>query len=165
MLGAGVAPAGTSPAGIGQPDTTPAQSNVLFPDPVTGLGQTGRYIHPVTRTYTFASDGRTQGYATAQQLVDIALRTVRGQCAIPNLGQTFTTIQEKGPFFNGQVAAAVNTALADLVRARIIQLVSVDVQNNPNNPDGTIGFVTWRDLTAPDAAGPTSPTAELQTRF
>ena len=166
--GAGIQGAGIGPAGINTPDPVPAPGTALFPDPITGIGQSGRYIHPITKQYTFNADGRTQGYATVQQLVVLALRTVRGSSAIPTLGQSFTSVTEKGPNYQRQVATAVQQALGDLIKAKMIRLVSVSVDIPPSNQDGTIATVLWRDLTQSDpissGVGGT-PQVEFRTTF
>jgi hypothetical protein len=87
------------------------------------------------------------GMGTVPQLVLIALSTIRGTSAIPTLGQTFSQIREKGTGFQRQMASAVTTALSDLIKQKLLTLVSVDVVSVPSAPDGTSVTVRWRDLT------------------
>ena len=146
-IGAGGAPAGTSAAGYGVPDSGTVNINVPLPSPITGASLTGRLIDPVTKDYVYTADGRAQGQATVPQLVLLALSTVLGSSAIPTLGQTFSQIQEKGPNFKAQLTSAVQNALAAVIKAKQVQLLSVDVQEPPSNPDAGIAIVKWKDLT------------------
>jgi hypothetical protein len=145
--GAGFAPAGTSGAGYGVPDKATVPNNALLPDVRTGLPQTGRNIDPVTKSYTYTADGRIQGVGTVRQLVQLALITIRGSAVIADLGQEFGQIQEKGPNYIQQVTAAANRALASLVRAKMVQVVSVVVRDLVSNPDAGTCELKWRDLT------------------
>lgn len=147
-IGAGACPVGTSAAGYGVPDRAFAPNNAVLPDLRTGLPQTGRAIDPVKKSAFFATDGsgRLQGQGTVPQLVALALTTVRGSAAIP-LGQTFSLIQEKGANYTQQVTAAVQLAFADLVKQGLAQVVSVNVQTPPSNPDAGLAMVKWVDLT------------------
>jgi hypothetical protein len=147
-IGAGACPAGSSAAGYGVPDSAAVPINAVLPDVRSGLPQTGRAIDPVSKSYTFTPDGRLRGVATVPQLVQLALTTIRGTSVVPTLGQTFMQIQEKGANFAQVVAAAVNLAFADLVKQKLVQVVSVDVQQPPNSPDAGIGIVKWVDLSS-----------------
>lgn len=146
-IGAGFAPGGSVSAGYGVPDSAHVPIKAIFPDLRTGLPQTGRYINPVTKDYRFTSDGRYYGFGTVPQLVFLALTTVRGSCCIKSLGQTFTQIQEQGTSYPQQLSAAVSSALSSLIRAGLVQLVSVTTQQLPSNPDAATNKIVWRDLT------------------
>lgn len=146
-IGAGGCPAGVAAAGYGVPDTANVPNNAILPDANTGLPQTGRFIDPATKSYQFTADGRLRGVPTVQQLVQLALTTVRGSACLSNLGQTFAQIQEKGTNFQKQVTASVTQALSDLVNNKQIAILSVSVQNTPGKPTASIGQVTWVDLT------------------
>ena len=146
-IGGGAAPAGSVSAGYGVPDAGTANINRPLPSPIDGSSLTGRLINPVTKDYIYTADGRAQGQATVPQLVSLALTTVLGSSAIPTLGQTFSTIQEKGPNFTAQVTSAVQSALAALIKAKQVQLLSVTVQEYPSNPDAGLATIKWRDLT------------------
>jgi hypothetical protein len=146
-IGAGGAPAGSSAAGYGVPDRAFVPNNAVLPDLRTGFSQTGRAIDPTSKSYTFTSDGRLRGLATVPQLVQLALSTIRGTATIPTLGQTFMQIQEKGSDFAGRITNAVNLALADLVKAQQVQVISVNVYQPPSNPDAGLGWIKWKDLT------------------
>jgi len=158
-VGAGLAPAGTSYAGYGTPDPGAVPNNSTLPDTVTGLPRGGRYINPQTGSYQFTADGRLQGMANVNQLVLLAATTKIGSSVLPKLGQNLAGIQEQQGDFQRQCATAVANALSDLVRSKLVELLSVTVQQAPGNPDGVAIFFQWRDLTA----GPNAQ--ENSTRF
>lgn len=148
-IGAGFAPAGSSAAGYGVPDAAPIPGIAPLPDTKTGLSQTGRFIDPVTKDYAFGPDGRLYGMATVPQLVQLAITTTRGSSAVPDLGEEFTKIQEKGPAFPRQLASSVGNCLSDLVKRKLVQVVSV-VATEPSargNPDAGIATLKWLDMT------------------
>lgn len=147
-IGAGACPAGSAAAGYGVPDSAAVPNNATLPDVRSGLPQTGRAIDPITKSYYFTADGRLQGVATVPQLVQLALSTIRGSSVVPGLGQTFMQIQEKGANFAQVVTAAITTALADLTTRKLVQIVSVDVQQPPSNPDAGIAILKWIDTTS-----------------
>lgn len=146
-VGAGLAPAGVSPAGYGTPSTTTGPATNVLPDYVTGDTQTGRAIDPVNKTYTLTTDGRIQGVGTVQQLVQVALSTMFNSSAVVGLGLNVASVQEKGSDFQRQVATMVASALADLVRRKLVQIIDVRVDDLPAKPDGAWAVVLWRDLT------------------
>jgi hypothetical protein len=150
-LGAGLAPAGTSQAGFGVPDTAAVAVDAILPDPVTGFAQTGRYLNFTLGDYAFTADGRLQGQSTVSQLVTLALTEVRGSSAIPTLGQTFTKIQEQGANVQQQLTSAVRQALADLIKRNFVKLTNVAITPistaQGTNPDGQRILVQWVDLT------------------
>jgi hypothetical protein len=146
--GAGSQPAGSSPAGIGSPATTTSQANpVIFPDPRTGLSQTGRAINPVTKDYYFTADGRSQGFATTPQRMQLALTTIYGSSAIAGFGQQFTGVREKGPNYQRQLITYVQNAVAHLVKEKAIVLNQADVYDLPNRPGLAYLVIQWTDLT------------------
>jgi hypothetical protein len=146
-IGAGLYPAGVSPAGYGVPDSAAVPNNAPLPGQTTGLPQTGRYIDPVTKDYVFTTDGRLQGLATVPQLVQLALTTILGSAAVTNVGQTFTLVQEKGAGFAQQMRAKVTSALSDLVKRNLVQIKSIAVDEPQSSPDAGIVRVRWIDLT------------------
>lgn len=146
-LGAGFAPAGTSAAGYGVPDSATVPNNALLPDVRTALPMTGRFINPATGDYSFTADGRIQGMATVPQLVLLAIMTVQGSSVIPTLGETFTKIQEQGPNLAQQMNAAMTNALSDLVKRKYVKINSVTVQQSPSNIDAATILMKWTDLT------------------
>ena len=146
-VGAGIAPAGTQPAGYGTPDAAAVPNSATLPDTVTGLPRGGRYIHPQTGSYQFTADGRLQGMANVNQLVLLRSSTVQGSSVLHWLGQRFSQIQEQQPDFQRRAATAVSSMLADLIQTKQVALLGVTVQPTPGNPDGAAIFFQWRDLT------------------
>jgi len=150
-LGAGVCPAGTSAAGYGVPDAGTSPNSAIFPDPLTGLPQTGRSVNSATGDYTFTADGRTQGMATVPQLVYLAVKTVFGSAAlspgaIQPLGVDISNVQEQGPNFERQISSALATALSPLVRQGLVTILGLKLLP-VDNPDGVAPYLTWRDNT------------------
>ncbi len=145
-IGAGLCPAGASPAGYGVPDRVGPPNAVALPHPVTGLPQGGRYLDPKTGDYVFTSDGRLQGMANVQQLVLLALRTTIGSSSLPTMGNAIARITEKGPDFQRQLATVIADAFAPIVNQKLARLDAVRVLDTPN-PDGAFAYVEWTDLT------------------
>lgn len=129
------------------PDVGTQPNNALLPDARTGLPQTGRLIDPVAKDYVFTADGRLQGFASVNQLVQLALGTQLGTSGIPTLGIDMTQATEQGSDFQRRVATMVANALGPLVKQKLVQLVSVTLQPSPSNPDAAAAIVTWIDLT------------------
>lgn len=77
--GAGSQPAGWTPAGVYTPVASPSGPYVPFPDPETGLADTGRLIDTGTRQFVYAASGDPQGMPTVAQLVLIAWGTIKLQ--------------------------------------------------------------------------------------
>ena len=145
-IGAGLAPAGSAAAGYGVPDSAHVPNNAVLPLPINGLPQTGRAINPQTKSYTFTADGRIVGAPTVQQLVQLALITVRGSSCVATLGNTVSQIQEKGTSYAQLVTSAITDALADLIKDKQVQIASITVQDYPNKPDAATATLKWIDL-------------------
>lgn len=146
-LGAGAAPAGSSSAGYGVPDSATVGNATLLPDLRTGMSQTGRYIDPTTKSYVFTADGRLRGLGTVAQLMQLAMSQVRGSSCVPDDGQTFGTIREKNFDFRNRIAAAVASATAKITKQGLVQVISVDLVEPTAKPDAGVATVAWRDLT------------------
>lgn len=155
-LGAGFAPAGFAPAGYGQPDPAATPVNAILPDALTGLPQPGRLIDPTTGSYQFTSDGRLIGVSRAQQLVQLAVRTLLNSSALSSLGVDFSKLKEQGPNFQAQVTNIVTNAFAPIVNQEIVALVAVTATQYPNIPDRVTILIKWRDLSQ-------GPFAQVQT--
>ena len=145
MPAAGLAPAGTSPAGLPQAAPGASLATVVLPDPTTGLAQPCRRIDPAGGDYVFTSDGRVEGMTAAQQGMLLAMKTVLGSAADGALGQDFSTLQTKGPDYTRQVSTRINAAATRLVAAGLVEIVDIQVANLAN-PDGGVAVVRWRDL-------------------
>lgn len=166
VLGAGLCPAGTSVAGYGVPTVATLLSRIPFPDPVTGLPQSGYQVGVASGDYSFTTDGRLVGCGTVKSLVEHACLTLFGSSAVPGFGLQLPG-GDKGTGYSKRVTARLTSTLSALVAQRIISIVSIVVQDAPNNPSGTIGSLTWRDLTAPSPAALNggAPSNEYTTRF
>lgn len=148
VLGVGFAPAGAYPCGHGVSTQAPAPILVPYPDPTTGLAQSGYQVNPATGDYLFTPDGRMVGCATVKALVEHACATLFNSSAVAGFGlQTPGGVKSTG--YEQRVAAKLTASLAYLVKNNIIQIVRIKVTGMPNNVSGTVGVLTWRDLTAP----------------
>ena len=145
IIGAGISPAGTSPAGIGFYSGLAASPTTILPALTTGIGQTGRLLNPATGDYTFTSDGRVNGEATVPQLVKLALITVYNSACV-NIGIDFTNTKVKHKGFANTVRTNISTAMSNLVNQNLVQIVSITVYDIPL--DAVLGVLTWVDLTS-----------------
>lgn len=75
LIGAGVQGAGTTAAG-GYYPLPPNGDTIVYPDPSTGIPQTGRRIDPRTHSISQTAGGSAYGMSTMQQLVEIAWGTI-----------------------------------------------------------------------------------------
>lgn len=137
-VGAGFAPAGFSPAGWGTPATATPPGGIVFRDPATGQSLSCRRIDPTTGQYVLDASGRVLGMTTAQQLMYLAMKTVKGSSAYAVLGQTISTIQDITSGITRVITDIVTDATADIVAAKLVVIDAVTVA-----PIGTTGeFVT-----------------------
>jgi hypothetical protein len=142
FTGAGLSQFGTSYAGYGTPTTTnPVNKTILIGN--YGIAGQTRFINPITGDYEFNANGRIIGGNGIQQLVYLALVTVRGSSAMLTLGQSFTNIQVIGSNYITFVKGEVNKALKDLIDQKKIELVDVTVDTS--NTTSRIR-IKWRDL-------------------
>lgn len=146
-IGAGFAPAGTSPAGYGVPDSAPALVNGILPDQITGRTQPGRLIDPISKSYVYTSDGRVIGVGLAQQQVQLAVTTLLGSSVIASLGMDRSKLQEQGSNLLQTVTGIVTDAFAPIVAQNIASLSSVAISQSPCNPDRAVILIKWVDLT------------------
>ena len=137
-VGAGLCPAGFSPAGYGVVEVAVAPNLVPLPDPQTGLSQTGRFVDQATGDYTFTADGRVQGMPTVYQLVLLAVERA-----------DVSSLTEKGPNYKQQVASILQDALSYLVTSKQVEIKRIVVLDRSpgQNPDATVAMVFWKDLT------------------
>jgi len=152
MSGAGIQPAGRSPAGVGTPAQAPFVAGVPLRDPnAQGNGAAslaGRLIDPFTRQYVIDAGGRSLGMSETRQLVQLACQTTRGSSAVKELGNDMFTVDRITDSFAQRVQAVYRNALADLVNRKLIAIVSIDVTANVNgSPTRAFVLLKWRDLT------------------
>jgi hypothetical protein len=145
------------------PTTAPLPQTTIYPDPSTGVSQTGRLLDPSSKQYIYTSDGRIAGMPTVPQLVTLAFNTKKFRSALPNLGQTFGEVLEKGPNFQRAMATKAHDALSYLIGQKMVQLVAVNVLEP--RPDAGYVEVVWRDLTMPSITdnGISMPFTEYRT--
>jgi phage gp46-like protein len=106
-------------------------------------GQT-RLIDPLTGDYVFNNDGRIVGGNGIQQMVYLAMKTIRGSCAETDLGQTLSNIKVIGNNYATLVKNEVNKALKPLVDQKKIEIIDIQVSRAGSNK--SIINVKWRDL-------------------
>lgn len=138
MVGAGTTSTGSSPAGSGTPETSaPLVRLAPFRHPVTARALSGRRLDERTRDYVMLPDGNVAGMGTAEQDVFLALTSHVFRARVRRI-QRITTALE------AEYRAAVDFALAPLVRRRLVQVISVTAQRIA---PGRASFrVIWRDL-------------------
>lgn len=125
--GFGLAPFGLAPFGYGSPTIANPNIGLIFKKTDNSIGG-GRFIDPVTRDYAIDSEtGRLVGQDSVQQLVYLALVTVKGSSAVTNLGQSFTSIQLKTENIDVIIKNEVNLALKKLITQKLITLNDVVV--------------------------------------
>ena len=141
--GFGVAPFGTSPFGYGNPALADPNVGKVFKKTDSSVGN-NRFIDPSTRDYSIDVDtGRIVGQDAMQQMVYLALVTVRGSSAVTDLGQGFTSIKQINQNVEAQITNEVNTALQILTRNKQIFLNDVFVQIDANKVARI--HVVWTD--------------------
>jgi hypothetical protein len=143
--GFGFCKAGTSSFGYGDPGTvTPDRSKIL--QLADGTQGTARKIDLLTRDYVLDTvSGRFVGMDQVEQMVNLALITIRGSAIIPTFGQAFSNIKTITDNVLVKVEDEVSQALADLIRNKFISLEGVDVQVNKGRLSVT---VSWRDISS-----------------
>ncbi len=126
--GFGLAPFGLSPYGYGSPALANPNVGLIFKKTDNSIGS-NRFINPETRDYMIDEDtGRLVGQDAVQQLVYLALVTVKGSSAVTNLGQSFTSIQVKTQNVDIIIKNEVNLALKKLIDKKQITLNDVFVE-------------------------------------
>lgn len=140
MSGAGFAPFGTSPFGIGTPTTSSGREGTLLTD-ANGTAQGSRNLDARTKQWTFDSNGRTVGMENAGNLVLMYLSTVLNSSAwAGGLNSPGGVI---GSNFAARRQSDIRTALKPLTDNRIIRIdrVTVDVKSRP-----VLTFIDWHNL-------------------
>ena len=149
-LGAGAAPAGGSVAGFGVPATATA------PVPQSFVNGAAVAIDPVKRDYTFDANGNRNRMTSTQQLVYLAILTVRGSAGTPTMGmEPLPDVFSENT--SSRVKQAVYRALLPYTSTTpaLIQVVSVNVSRKPNGPMQLA--VVWRDLSSRQETTTTVP--------
>lgn len=142
IRGFGTSPLGVSRFYFGSPATADAPG-------VAPIGE-GRYIDPETRDYaidttTPAADGNLRRWNRVDQLVYLALGTLRGTSVLADLGMA-SVGDRITPSLAQDARVAVDRALAHLTRAKLVKVVSVDIGVDAQHRAQL--RLRWHDLTA-----------------
>lgn len=145
-VGLGLTPLGTSFAGYGQVDTVAGPPKGIYIDAANGQQWDSRKIDPFSGRYVKTASGTAQGMSGVQQMVLIAIKTVRNTAVVKNIGNGAFAIQKVGRDVQKQISDALRLALKPLVDAKQVQISSIDFGTPPT---GTAQFVTlrWIDVT------------------
>ncbi len=145
MSGFGAAPFGVAPYGVGTPATAPEPGGKIHRDEATGAQFGSRKLNKYTKQYEFDDYGRVLGMADVQQMVQIAVSTELGSSAVRNLGHELRTVLDITDNFQRRVQTILESALADLVKRKLVEIITVDVRRV--NTSGLYALLRWRDLT------------------
>lgn len=116
ILGAGLQPAGSSHAGLGQvvPSVTPGGALLASDDGSEVYGS--RMIDPRSKDYVMAPNGRLLGMKNINQLV---------QLAVMNAGPKLDEIDRLNDGFENAASAILSAACAPLVAQGLIEVIGV----------------------------------------
>lgn len=149
-IGFGMSPFGTAPFGFGS--VVQANPNVgrVFGKANNSVGS-GKFINPETRDYQMdPNTGRLIGQDSAQQLVYLALITVKGTSIVTGMGQEFSTIKTVSDDFLVKATNLVKASLKLLIDTRVIVLneVKIDLVNNKaTDPNRAARIrIFWTDI-------------------
>lgn len=142
VLGSGLSPAGTSPAGYGSPATTTAAQSQLYIKR-DGTRGNARLIDPQTGDYVLDDWGAYVGCDAVEQMVYLALATDLGSSVQSDLGLELAPgiINESTP---RKIDLAIRAALKSLIDRRLIELVRVRVERAATSRMDI--QVDWRDV-------------------
>lgn len=144
-LGVGLAPAGVSVAGFGQVDAAPVPPKTLLVDTYNGQQDNARRIDPYTKGYVMDAQGRIAGMNGVQQLVYLAVATVRNSSALNNFGNPAGSVRKIGTNVVSQLQDAYRLALKDLTDRKLISIDDITVTSPKLGAE--MVNVRWRDLT------------------
>ncbi len=145
MSGFGNQPYGSSPYGIGTPITATAPGGAVLRETSTGSSLGSRLINAETRDYVVDENGRIVGMSDVQQLMQIALGTVKGSSAMLGLGHALATLDVITDNVERRVATIVDDAVLHLTSRKLVEILSVVTTRMHA---GALHIVVrWRDLT------------------
>jgi hypothetical protein len=143
--GAGLAPFGTAPAGVGLPVSSPALAAAGY-----GLSTTGAVssieIDPVTRDTVFDAYGSETGMADTAQRVWMLCETVQGSRANYPTSGLAKPLKAGGDDLVLVVEGLFRQALAPVVDDGSITIDSVTVETDPLRPTYVYALVEWTEL-------------------
>jgi|GEM_PF-6634426 len=136
MSGFGAQPFGSSSFGLGTPSSAPAPSGAVLRNPDTGAQTGSRRIDPLTRDYVVDSvTGRSLAMGDVQQMVYLAIANI-----------DFSEFDVIADDFERRMRLTLEGALADLVRRKLVAIVSVETSQL--HPGAARPRLRWRDLSA-----------------
>lgn len=128
-----MAPFGTVAFGYGNPAIANPNVGLVLKKSDNSLGSS-RFIDPATRDYVIDPEtGRIVGQDNMQQMVYLALVTVKESSAVFDLGQNFTSIKQITPNINAQITNDVKRCLNHLTVKKQIVINNVFVQVDDRN--------------------------------
>lgn len=138
-----MAPFGTVPFGYGTPAIANPNVGLVFRKTDSSLGN-NRFIDPATRDYVIDEEtGRIVGQDAMQQMVYLALVTVKESSAVFDLGQNFTSIKVITANIEAQITNEVKRALNHLTVKKQITINNVFVDVDANHVARI--HVVWTD--------------------
>ena len=130
---------GNQPAGWSPPSAYyPIQSSspyVVYPDPNSGISDSGRLIDQKTRQFVYTSSGDPQGMPSVAQCLLIAWGTIKPEGAVP----TFVA------GWDSQVRSLYLNAARYLISNKLMSIVSFQTTRFGSN--GVKVNIKWKDLT------------------
>ncbi len=128
-----MAPFGTVPFGYGTPAIANPNVGLVFRKTDSSLGN-NRFIDPSTRDYVIDTEtGRIVGQDAMQQMVYLALVTVKESSAVFDLGQNFTSIKVITENIEAQITNEVKRALNHLTVKKQITINNIFVERDDRN--------------------------------
>jgi hypothetical protein len=144
--GLGSAPLGLAPYGYGMPAVAPIPGGAVYQDE-QGITRGGRKLsrEPATAgQYVYNSLGRAEGMPDVQQMMTLAVLTVRGSSIAKRLGSRFFEARYVTPNLQQEQEANVTEAFQDLVSKGLVTIDEVIVE--PGNGMPTLTRIRATDL-------------------
>ena len=134
LLGLGNCPIGSSLYGYGSPSTVEVQVGTsLESSIINGRPLDARLIDQGTLDYVFDSNGVLTGQSSTDQRVFLAVKTTLGTAINFNLGSQFGNIKTfDAATIDSQMYNVVYQALSNLIKTKVITLISVQANLNQN---------------------------------
>jgi len=142
--GAGLSYFGTSYAGYGSPATVVTTNKKILIDDYGRNGNV-RLIDPITQDYRFNDNGYAVGGDGIQQMVYLALLTLKNSSVIANFGQAFSNLKVIGDQYKSQIESEVNSALKALIDRKWIAVQKIDINRSSTNQIRI--RISWINLT------------------
>jgi len=143
-MGAGISPAGSSPAGYGSISVSAA-----FSPQSHGYAETGAVsslkINPGTKDISFDDNGSEEGMGDEGQLVLMLLGNELGSRDIAS-EEGFSHPAAVSGDYERELYAAVRKALMPAIETNWIELLSVDAMRDDRYPDSVYAVIRWRSV-------------------